>query len=108
MCRTVARRAERLSVELGTVESINAEGVKRHQLGLVMECDAPAPLGIRCLDISLGGQRVGKMTNCVWSPRMTANIGYALIDASVQAGQEVLVMREQGPVTAKLVELPFL
>ena len=28
MCRTVARRAERLSVELGTVESINAEGVK--------------------------------------------------------------------------------
>jgi cob(I)alamin adenosyltransferase len=28
VCRTVARRAERLSVELGTVESINAEGVK--------------------------------------------------------------------------------
>jgi len=28
MCRTVARRAERLSVELGTVESINPEGVK--------------------------------------------------------------------------------
>jgi len=28
ICRTVARRAERMSVELGTVESINAEGVK--------------------------------------------------------------------------------
>jgi cob(I)alamin adenosyltransferase len=28
VCRTVARRAERMSVELGTVESINAEGVK--------------------------------------------------------------------------------
>jgi cob(I)alamin adenosyltransferase len=28
VCRTVARRAERKSVELGTVESINAEGVK--------------------------------------------------------------------------------
>lgn len=95
-------------VGIQALRRINAEGAKRHQLGLVMEGDAPAPLGIRCLDISLGGQRVGKMTNCVWSPRMTANIGYALIDASVQAGQEVLVMREQGPVTAKLVELPFL
>lgn len=28
LCRTVARRAERLSVELGTVESINPVGVK--------------------------------------------------------------------------------
>ena len=28
MCRTVARRAERLSVELGTVESVNPDGVK--------------------------------------------------------------------------------
>jgi cob(I)alamin adenosyltransferase len=28
LCRTVARRAERLSVELGTVESINPDGVK--------------------------------------------------------------------------------
>ena len=28
LCRTVARRAERLSVELGTVESVNPDGVK--------------------------------------------------------------------------------
>ena len=28
LCRTVARRAERLSVELGTVESVNPAGVK--------------------------------------------------------------------------------
>ncbi len=28
ICRTVARRAERLSVELGTVESVNPNGVK--------------------------------------------------------------------------------
>jgi cob(I)alamin adenosyltransferase len=28
VCRTIARRAERMSVELGMVESINAEGVK--------------------------------------------------------------------------------
>ena len=48
------------------------------------------------------------MTNCVWSPRMQANIGYALIAATVPVGQSVEVMRATGPVRARLVDLPFL
>ena len=48
------------------------------------------------------------MTNCVWSYRMKANIGYALISATVPAGETVQVMRADGPVSARLVELPFL
>jgi Glycine cleavage T-protein C-terminal barrel domain len=48
------------------------------------------------------------MTNCVWSPRMQANIGYALIAADVPAGDTVQVMRDAGPVAGRLVELPFL
>ena len=54
------------------------------------------------------GKRIGMMTNCVWSPRMAANIGYALIDASFLAGELVQLLRDHGPVAAKLVELPFL
>lgn len=95
-------------VGIQALRRIKAEGVKRHQLGLVLEGHAPAPLGFRRQDIIRNGQRIGMMTNCVWSPRLKANIGYALIDAGVPAGETVQVMRDQGAVSAKLVELPFL
>ena len=95
-------------VGIRALRKIKAEGVKRHQLGLILEGEAPAPLGFRREDIVQNGKRIGMMTNCVWSPRMKANIGYALIDASVPAGGTVQVLRDQGPVAAKLVELPFL
>jgi aminomethyltransferase len=95
-------------VGIQALRRIKAEGVKRHQLGLVLEGETPAPLGFRREDILRDGKRIGMMTNCVWSPRMKANIGYALIDASVLAGETVQVLRDQGQVAAKLVELPFL
>ena len=95
-------------VGIQALRRIKAEGVKRHQLGIVLKGDAPAPLGFRRQDIIRNGQRIGMMTNCVWSPRLKANIGYALIDAGVPAGETVQVMRDQGAVSAKLVELPFL
>jgi len=95
-------------VGIAALRRINAEGVKRHQLGLVLDGTAPAPLGFRREDITRYGQRIGMMTNCVWSPRMKANIGYALIDASVLAGETVQVQRDTGAVDARLVPLPFL
>ena len=95
-------------VGIAALRRINAEGVKRHQLGLVLDGTAPAPLGFRREDITRNGQRIGMMTNCVWSPRMEANIGYALIDASVLAGETVQVQRDTGAVDARLVPLPFL
>jgi glycine cleavage system aminomethyltransferase T len=95
-------------VGIQALRRIKAEGVKRHQLGLVLEGETPRPLGFRREDILRNGQRIGMMTNCVWSPRMKSNIGYALIDASVPAGDTVQVMRDHGPVSANLVELPFL
>lgn len=95
-------------VGIAALRRIKAEGVKRHQLGLLLEGEKPAPLGFRREDILRNGQRIGMMTNCIWSPRMKANIGYALIDAGVPAGEIVQVQRDQGPVAAKLVELPFL
>ena len=95
-------------VGIKALRKIHAEGVKRHQLGLILEGDVPAPLGFAREDILFDGPKIGVMTNCVWSPRMQANIGYALIDASVTAGSTVQVMRPTGAVSAKLVELPFL
>jgi glycine cleavage system aminomethyltransferase T len=95
-------------VGIQALRQIKSEGIKRHQLGLVLEGEKPAPLGFRLEEIIYNDAPVGKMTNCVWSPRMKANIGYALISTAVKAGERVIVNRASGPTAAKLVELPFL
>lgn len=87
---------------------IKAEGPKRHQLGLILEGDAPAPLGFEREPILVGGRQVGMMTNCMWSPRLKANIGYALIAVEHQVGDTVEIARPSGITAARLVALPFL
>ena len=96
------------TIGVAALRRVAEEGPRRHQLGLVLEGVEPAPLGFRWEEIERGGRTVGHMTNCVWSPRMKANIGYALIERACGAGEEVRVRREGGPTAAKLVELPFL
>lgn len=95
-------------VGIEALRQIKADGIKRHQLGLILPGDKPAPLGFRLEDISFQGKIIGKMTNCVWSPRMKSNIGFALISVVANAGDAVTINRVSGPVNAKLVELPFL
>jgi glycine cleavage system aminomethyltransferase T len=95
-------------VGIAALRRIKSEGVKRHQLGLILDGERPAPLGFKREDITHQGRKVGMMTNCVWSPRMKSNIGYALIAAEVAAGETVQVQRDGGPVAARLVPLPFL
>ena len=95
-------------VGIQALRRIKAHGIKRHQLGLILEGDKPAPLGFRLEDIAHHDVKVGKMTNCVWSPRLKANIGFALISSSVMAGEIVTVHRPAGLALAKLVELPFI
>ena len=95
-------------VGIKALRRIKKKGVVRHQLGLILDGGVPAPLGFRREDVLLEGVKIGMMTNCVWSPRMMTNIGYALISSQVPAGEVVQVMRDEGPVSARLVELPFL
>lgn len=96
------------TVGIQALRRIVAEGPKRHMLGLILDGNTPAPLGFAWEPIRQNGNKLGEMTNCVWSPRMRANIGYALISVAAQPGDAVEVMRPGGPVKARLVELPFL
>lgn len=95
-------------VGIQALRRIRAEGVRRHQLGLILDGATAAPLGFKSERIVHKGSDVGKMTNCVWSPRLKANIGYALIAATVPAGDTVQVLRAGGLVAARLVDLQFL
>jgi glycine cleavage system aminomethyltransferase T len=95
-------------VGIQALRKIKQEGVKRHQLGLVLEGTTPAPLGFQREVILMGGKAVGHMTNCVWSPRMKCNIGYALISVAADVGDTVQIKRQSGITSARLVDLPFL
>ena len=95
-------------VGIQALRCIKTNGIKRHQLGVILQGDMPAPLGFQLEDIIHSGNKIGKMTNCVWSPRLKSNIGFALVSSSVEVGQTVTIQRASGPTEAKLVELPFL
>ncbi|RWM28175.1 glycine cleavage T C-terminal barrel domain-containing protein [Mesorhizobium sp.] len=95
-------------VGIGALRKIEADGPKRHQLGLILDASMPVPFGAKREDITFDGTKVGVMTHCTWSPRMKANIGYALISTAVKAGTTVTVNRANGSMAARLVELPFL
>jgi aminomethyltransferase len=95
-------------VGIGALRKIEAEGPKRHQLGLIFGASMPVAFGAKREDITFEGAKAGVMTHCTWSPRMKANIGYALISTDVKAGATVSVNRANGSMAARLVELPFL
>ena len=54
------------------------------------------------------GTRVGDMTNCVWSYRLKANIGFGLVSVGTGAGDEIVVLKDGTHFAGRLRELPFL
>ncbi|MCB2110261.1 MAG: glycine cleavage system protein T [Defluviimonas sp.] len=96
------------TIGIAALRRIRAEGVKRHQMGIVLEGELPAPLGVRREEVMLAGRRIGMLTNCTWSFRMKANIGFVLVESGVPAGTGVTVERASGPSAGRLVGIPFL
>jgi aminomethyltransferase len=95
-------------VGIEALRRIQAEGPRRHQLGLVLEGVEPIEQGFRWHEIRQDGQKVGDMTNVVWSWRLKANIGFALIARSCAAGERVEVFKDGQLLAGTLTELPFL
>ena len=96
------------TVGVQALRRVEREGPPRHQLGLVMEGDAPLDIPFGWFAITRDGEPVGHQTNRVWSWRMKRNIGFALVSTDAVAGDTVSVETEAGPVRGELVELPFL
>ncbi|MGI9350752.1 MAG: glycine cleavage T C-terminal barrel domain-containing protein [Rhizobiaceae bacterium] len=95
-------------VGIDALRHVAREGPKRLQFGLKLKGSQPAPLGFSWEDVLADGKKIGSMTNCVWSPRLEQNIGYALVSSDSSIGQTVEVARKSGRVSAELCEIPFL
>lgn len=94
-------------IGIKALRAIKAAGVKRHQLGLVLEGEDALPYAYERFAVTLDGTPIGQMTNCIFSPRLSRNIGFALVSRSVKPGNSVQVHRHGQVITGKLQKLPF-
>ncbi|NBV60434.1 MAG: glycine cleavage system protein T [Rhodobacteraceae bacterium] len=87
---------------------IHAEGPKRQQIGLVLECAPLSGPNTRFWPIMQNGAVIGKVTSAVYSPRLQKNIALAMVDsAAAILGAQVEVTTTSGVVAAHMVERPF-
>lgn len=87
---------------------IRQEGVRREQVGLVLECAPLRGPNTTFWAIGKDGADIGKVTSAVYSPRLEKNIALAMVAADhANIGAEVEVVLPSGPVRAMIVERPF-
>jgi len=87
---------------------IRDEGVRRRQVGLILETEPLSGPNTRFWPISRQGMTVGKVTSAVYSPRLGQNIALAMVSAELtDIGTMLEVETPSGPALATVVERPF-
>lgn len=92
----------------GALKRIKAEGVRRQLVGIEIHTD-PLDLNETAWPVFGGGERIGKVTSAVYSPRLKRNIGYAMVPTSHSAGgTELTIETSLGRAKATVVAMPFI
>lgn len=94
-------------IGIKALRQIKQEGVKRHQLGIVMDEGERRPGHAIWYGLEQGDQPAGHMTCGAWSPRAQAMIGFALVRANFSAGDKLNISCGGYLVSGTLCELPF-
>ena len=90
------------------LRQIKLAGVKRRQVGVVIDGPPLAQPNTRFWPLLIGGQSIGKVTSAVYSPRLKKNIALAMVDSAHAAlGNKFSVSAAQGDRIAVAVEKPF-
>ena len=90
------------------LKRIRDEGVKRMQVGLVIDSAPLKGPNTTFWPINCDGAEVGKVTSAVYSPRLERNIALAMVAVRhARIGMQVEVVLPSGPTTATVVERPF-
>ncbi|MEL6467508.1 MAG: glycine cleavage T C-terminal barrel domain-containing protein [Pseudomonadota bacterium] len=94
-------------VGVKALRQIKSEGVKRQQLGIVLDNAERRSGHAIWYELLNGAQTVGSMTCGAWSPRVQSMIGFALISAEFSAKDTLEVRRGAYTESATLCDLPF-
>ncbi|WP_440914040.1 glycine cleavage T C-terminal barrel domain-containing protein [Candidatus Pelagibacter sp.] len=90
------------------LKKIKQEGIKRKQVGLIIDCDPLSGPNTTFWQIEKDGRTIGKVTSAVYSPRLKKNIALAMIEVNhSELGNKLDIETHEGKCSAKIVEKPF-
>jgi glycine cleavage system aminomethyltransferase T len=90
------------------LERIRAEGVSRKLVGIEIDGE-PVEQPTQHWPVSLGGERVGHVTDACWSPRLEKNIGYVWVPIGLAVpGTRLVVDADDGERVGATAALPFI
>ncbi len=90
------------------LKKIKAEGIKRKQIGLEINCEPLSGPNTTFWSIKKDDNEIGKVTSAVYSPRLKKNIALAMVSIkNSEIGTDLEVETNKGKFTAKIVEKPF-
>ncbi len=90
------------------LQQIQADGVARRQVGLVLDAEPLTGPNTSFWPIVDADSTVGQVTSAVYSPRLEQNIALAMVGVEqADVGTELVVHTATGPVSAIVVDYPF-
>ena len=90
------------------LKKIKQDGIKRKQVGLIIDCDPLSGPNTTFWPIEKNGKKIGKVTSAVYSPRLKKNIALAMIEINYSnLGNQLDILTHEGKYSATIVEKPF-
>jgi aminomethyltransferase len=90
------------------LKKIKQNGIKRKQVGLVIDCNPLSGPNTTFWPIEKGNKTIGKVTSAVYSPRLKKNIALAMIEINYsELGNQLDIQTHEGKYSATIVEKPF-
>jgi len=90
------------------LQKINTDGIKRKQVGIILDCDPLTGPNTTFWEITKDNQLIGKITSAVYSPRLKQNIALAMVTINnSELGTILNVKMNDKIVKATIVEIPF-
>jgi len=106
--RLVDDLPEDACISIAALKRIKATGVSEHINGVVLDGEPFPALNNVKWPAAIDGERVGKVTSAIYSPRLKQNIGFCWLPAErSHEGQTVEVETEWGTRTATVTPMPF-
>ena len=90
------------------LQKINQDGIKRKQVGVILDCDPLTGPNTTFWEITKDNQVIGKITSAVYSPRLKQNIALAMVSINLsEIGIVLDVKINDKIVKATVAEKPF-
>ena len=90
------------------LKKIKREGIKRKQVGLIIDCDPLSGPNTTFWPIEKETKTIGKVTSAVYSPRLKKNIALAMIEVNhSELDNKLDIETHEGKYSATIVEKPF-